>query len=52
MAEELLGGGLDIDGKAFESDQIITQVITVYSQAEAGFDQRHPMLLTEFVFNQ
>ena len=23
MAEELLGGGLDIDGKAFESDQII-----------------------------
>ena len=24
MAEELLGGGLDIDGKAFESDQIIT----------------------------
>ena len=23
MAEELLGGGLDIDGKAFESDHII-----------------------------
>ena len=30
MAEELLGGGLDIDGKAFESDQIIRWLFRVH----------------------